>query len=66
MQGAAAPFDYLPTMLMGAGNDSLHFFIKGVQVGMAVRQQENAKFTRIALIASLTFGFYTLMKHFNE
>lgn len=59
--GSLIPFDF-QQHLMTAGNESLMFFIQGVKVGMQVRASEQAKWTRIAVIASLTFGLITWMK----
>jgi hypothetical protein len=55
------PFDF-QQQLMTAGNESLMFFIQGMKVGMQMRQMEQAKWTRIALIASLTFGLISYLK----
>ncbi len=61
-QDSLMPFDF-QQQLMAAGNESLNFFIQGVRVGMQIRQMEAAKWTRIAVIASLTFGLLSYLRH---
>ena len=58
--------DYLPASLLGAGNESLNFFISGVRVGMQIRAAEMQKWTRLGVILALTFGTLTFLKHFGE
>lgn len=54
---------FSPQLMAGLGeSEHLNFFIQGVRVGMQIRQIEQAKWTRIAVIASLTFGLLSWVK----
>lgn len=56
----------LPVQLAGASNESLSFYIAGVRTGLAIRQADNAKWTRLGIILALTFGTLTFMGHLNK
>jgi hypothetical protein len=47
---------------MTAGNESLMFFVQGVKVGMGIHAAEQQKWTKIAVILSLTFGVISFLK----
>jgi hypothetical protein len=61
-----ALIQYLPQQLMGAGNEGLTLFIRGVQVGMGIRAAETQKWTRIGVLLALTIGSITLLKHLDQ
>ena len=46
----------IPPELAMADQGSLMLFIHGVQVGLQIRQAEQQKWTRISVIAALSFG----------
>jgi len=61
-QGSSlVPFDF-QQQLMTAGNESLMFFVQGVKVGMSIHAAEQQKWTKIAVILSLTFGVISFLK----
>lgn len=56
----------IPPQLMQAQGPELMFYIQGVRTGLAIRAQEQAKWTRIGVILALTFGTLTFLKHFGN
>lgn len=51
---------------LATSDSSLYWYVQGVRTGMQVKQMEAAKWTRIAVIASLTFGVMTFFRHMGE
>jgi hypothetical protein len=53
----------MPAQLAAAGTSELSFYIQGVRTGLAIRAAEQQKWQRLGVMAALTFGILSFLKH---